>query len=148
MVDCCLLRYLTAFQNCFLFLGFRFLKEDDLAFQIIFTTLLHSLLNLEYCAGLADLSLAACSISILACRVMFFVSHGMFLLCFRDCCGMQVDMISMNLLCQLVAERSVSSSCLFHQSSDMLFCSQHPYTSKLFLVLHVLLYHSASSASI
>ena len=63
-------------------------------------------------------------------RAMFFVNHVTFLLRIRDNCGIPRDMISINLLCQLVAERSIvlfgaSDRSQFPQSFDMLFCSLH-----------------------
>ena len=52
MMDCCLVKYFTAFQKAFLSFESRCSKYDLLAFFIIFTAILRSFLYLEYSLGL------------------------------------------------------------------------------------------------
>ena len=71
--------------------------------------LFHSFLNLELCSGLLDfLEAWNAAFCFLIWRVIFFVSHGTFLLRLRVCCGIQADMTSINCMVVPVGSRAVN----------------------------------------
>ena len=111
--DCGLLlvKYLCRLPELLLLPTLSLLRYKFLASCSIFTTLLCNFFYLVATSGLSDLLVAwNTAFRFLIWQIIFLVSQGTFLLPFNVCCGMHMEMTSMNFLCQLVAAVSISSS--------------------------------------